>query len=66
MSYEQKLDEYVSILNFDHEFYGKDCKNNLRFIRWSIKKLIKEQYTNEQLCDFIQMTINIHKQSYLY
>lgn len=59
-----KLEEYKSLLNFSHEFYGKDLKNNYKFIDKAVKKFIKKGISTEEILEFLDDTIKTHKSSY--
>lgn len=60
-----KLEEYKSLLNFDDEYFSKDFKSNLKFIKYAINKMLKQNIDFSEIIKFIEDTITIHKQNYL-
>lgn len=59
-----KLEEYKMLLDFNHEYYGKDLKNNYKFINKAVKIFIKKGISTEEVLMFLEDTIRIHKNSY--
>jgi len=59
-----KLNEYKSLLDFDHEDYGKDFKNNYKFINWAVKKMFKNRTDEKEIMNFLKDTIEVHKRTY--
>lgn len=60
----EKLEEYKGLLNFKDKFYGKDLKNNYKFIKGSVKRLINKKVSETEIIKFLEDTIRIHKSSY--
>lgn len=61
----EKLQEYESLLDFKDEYFGKDYKNNLKFIKYAVNKFLKQNTKQVEIIQFIQDTIDIHKRVYL-
>ena len=59
-----KLEEYRSLLDFKHEYQGKDLKNNFKFIDKAVKKFKKEGLSSKEILKFLDDTIRIHKSSF--
>ena len=59
-----KLDEYKSLLDFKDEYRGKDCKNNFKFIKQSINKMVKHKETELDITNFLEDTIDVCKKAY--
>ena len=60
-----KLEEYRNLLDFKHEDYGKDFKNNYKFIKWAVNRMRKQNTDKNETIKFIEQTIKIHKQIYV-
>lgn len=61
----KKLEEYKNLLDFNDEYYGKDFKSNYKFVTWAVNKMRKNKTAEEEICIFIQDTIDIHINIYL-
>lgn len=59
---EQKLQEYINSMDFNDSYFRKDYKNNVKFIKWAVKKMFKTSVKKDEIIKFIQTAINIHKE----
>ena len=55
-----KLEEYRSLLDFNNEYMKKDYKNNFKFIKWAVNKMIKNKEVEKDIMQFLQDTMDIH------
>ena len=59
-----KISEYESLFNTEDEFYGKDFKNNCKFINGAVKRMLKNKETEEYILSFLNDCIKYHKHTY--
>lgn len=59
-----KLSEYKFLFNTKDEFYGKDFKNNYKFINGAVNRMLKNKESEEYILSFINDCIKFHKTSY--
>jgi hypothetical protein len=59
-----KISEYESLFNTKDYYYGKDFKNNCKFINGAVKRMLKSKETEEYILSFLDDCIKCHKNTY--
>jgi hypothetical protein len=62
---DSKLQEYSNLLDFKNEYFIKDFNNNLKFVKWAVIKMRKKKIEENEIIEFLEMTIRIHKEIYI-
>lgn len=61
----KKLQEYKSLMDYNNEYFKRDFKNNVKFMEYAISKFIKKKLSENDIVEFINTAINIHKRIYM-
>lgn len=59
-----RLENYKNSLDFKHEYYGKDLKNNFKFISNAIKRFLKQGMSFDEINRFLNDSIEVYDSSY--